>query len=495
MIMAQQTAAESFSIGGDWGDLYIDGEWRQASEGGTLDVANPATRETIATVPAGTSADVEAAYEAAVAAQPEWAAQPPQERAGVIQAAMGALDAYSEGLAGILVAEGGSTQMKAHVELEQLAPGMMAEAASFPTRAQGTHANSVIPGRENEVRRGPAGVVGVITPWNFPFHLSMRVVAPAIALGNSVVLKPAPETPIGGGLALARLFEAAGLPSGVLNVVPGGTEPGEAIASHPNNDVVSFTGSSVVGTDVAEAASRNLALPALELGGNNPQVVLADADLDRAVDAGVFGSFMHQGQVCISINRHLVHESLADEYTERLADRAEVLAIGDPADGADIGPIINESQRDAMMEYVEESVAEGAEVVTGGEGNELFVEPTVLREVTNEMAVSCNEHFGPIVPVIPFGDDEEAISIANDTDYGLAASVFSTDLGRAKRVAGRIEAGMVHINDQPINDEPHVPFGGVKDSGLGRYNGEAIMRELTEQRWVSIQHKPREYPI
>jgi aldehyde dehydrogenase (NAD+) len=493
--MAQKAEATPFGIEGDWEHLYIDGEWRTASGEERLDIENPATRETIATVPVATVEDVDAAYEAAVAAQPGWAAQPPQERAGVIQAAMGVVKEHQEELEEVLVAEGGSTLMKAHVEMEILAPGMMAEAASFPMRAQGTFANSVIPGRENEVRREPVGVVGVITPWNVPFHLSMRAVAPAIALGNAVVLKPAPETPIGGGLALAKVFEEAGLPPGVLNVVPGGTGPGEAVAAHPDNAVVSFTGSSKVGKLVAQSAGRNLALPALELGGNNPQIVLDDADLDLAVDAAVFGSFFHQGQICISINRHLVHESLYDEYVERLAARAADLTVGDPAEGSDVGPIINESQRDAMLSYLEESVEQGAEIVTGGGHDGLFVDPTVLRGVTNDMTVSCNEHFGPIAPVIPFSDDEEALELANDTDYGLTGSVFSTDLGRAKRFANRMEAGMVHINDQPINDEPHIPFGGVKDSGLGRYNGEAIMRELTEERWVSIQHDRRDYPL
>ncbi len=492
--MAQETAATPFGIDADWNSVYIDGEWRDGSSG-SLDVENPATRETVATVPAGTPEDVDAAYEAAVAAQPEWAAQPPQERAGVVQAAMQITEEHHDELAEVLVAEGGSTHGKAHVELEVLAPGMMAEAAGFPTRAQGTHANSVIPGRENEVHREPVGVVGVITPWNVPYHLSMRAVAPAIALGNAVVLKPAPETPIAGGLALAKVFEAAGLPDGVLNVVTGGADPGDAVASHPDNDVVSFTGSSEVGKLVAQNAAQNLALPALELGGNNPQIVLDNADLDLAVDAAVFGSFFHQGQICISINRHLVHESLYDEYVERLAARTEELEVGDPAEGADVGPIINEQQRDAMVEYVEESVADGAEIVAGGGHEDLFVEPTVLRGVTNDMTVSCNEHFGPIAPVIPFSDEDEAVELANDTDLGLTGSVFSTDLGRAKRVADRMEAGMVHVNDQPINDEPHIPFGGVKNSGMGRYNGEAIMRELTEERWVSLQHERRDYPF
>ncbi|GAA0243284.1 aldehyde dehydrogenase family protein [Halobacterium noricense] len=457
---------------------------------------NSATRGEIATVPAGNPDDVNEAFEAAVAAHSRWAATAPQARAEVIQKAMHLIGEHEEELGDILVREGGSTQMKAHIELDMLSPGMMAEAASFPTRAQGTMANSTIPGRDNEVHRNPVGVVGIITPWNVPFHLSMRAVAPVIALGNAVVLKPAPETPIGGGLAIARLFEEAGLQPGVLNVVPGhGQDAGDAVASHPNADVVSFTGSSEVGKLVAQNAGENLALPALELGGNNPYVVLEDADFDLAVDAAVFGSFFHQGQICISINRHLVHDSLYDEYVERLAERAEELTVGDPAEGSDVGPIINESQRDAMVEYVEASVEAGADVVAGGNHEDLFVEPTVLANVTNDMAVSCNEHFGPIAPVIPFTDDDEAIELANDTEYGLTASVLSTDLAWAKAVADQIEAGMVHINDQPINDEPHVPFGGVKSSGLGRYNGEAILREFTEERWVSVQRERREYPI
>ncbi|MFC6723802.1 aldehyde dehydrogenase family protein, partial [Halobium palmae] len=265
---------------------------------------------------------------------------------------------------------------------------------------------------------------------------------------------------------------------------------------HPDLDVLSFTGSTEVGRHVAGRAAENLALPAMELGGNNAHVVLEDADLDLAVEAGVFGSFTHQGQVCISINRHLVHESIYDEYVDRLAERASELTVGDPSDpDTQIGPIINEAQVEKMMGYVEESTAAGATVETGGERDGLFVEPTVLSDVTNDMAAACNEHFGPIVPVVPFADDDEAVELANDTDYGLSGSVQSTDLSRAKRVAMAMDTGMVHINDQPLNDEPHVPFGGTKGSGLGRYNADAILREFTTTKWISVQHEPREYHL
>ncbi|RQH02615.1 aldehyde dehydrogenase family protein [Natrarchaeobius oligotrophus] len=485
----------SVDIEKDWNHLYIDGE-RRTPDRETIEVENPATREVIAEVPAGTAGDVDDAFAAAVEAQREWRNRPPQERAEVIQSVLHELHECEDEFAELLVREAGSTQLKAHVELEVLASGMLAETASFPTRSQGTKPESVIPGKENEVRREPAGVVGIISPWNVPFHLSMRAVAPAIALGNAVVLKPAEETSISGGLAIAELFEAAGLPEGLLNVVPGwGHEAGDALASHPDVDVVSFTGSTAVGREVAKNAVDNLALPALELGGNNAHVVLEDADLDRAVDAGVFGSFMHQGQICISINRHLVHESLYDEYVERMVERAAALEVGNPVDPeVDIGPVIKEEQRDKMLEFVRESANSGATVEIGGTADGLFVEPTVLSGVSNEMPAACNEHFGPIVPVIPFESTEEAIELANDTEMGLSGSVHG-ELEHARSVAERIETGMIHVNDQPINDEPHVPFGGDKASGIGRYNGEEIIREFTKQKWISVQHDEREYPL
>ena len=480
-----------------WNALYLDGEWVAGADRETFDDENPATREVLAEVPAGSTDDVDRAYESAAAAQGEWADRPPQERAGVVSAAVEFVESHGEEIAELIAKEAGGTGIKSGIELE-IATGMMREAASFPLREQGTHAESVIPGKENVVKREPMGVVTVISPWNFPLHLSMRAVAPAVALGNAVVLKPASDTPITGGLLLARIFEAAGLPGGVLNVVPGkGSEIGDAVASHPESDVVAFTGSTEIGRGVAKQAAENLALPAMELGGNNAHIVTENADLDRAVDAGVFGAFAHQGQVCISINRHLVHESLYDEYVERLAERADSLPMGDPSEDEDavIGPIINESQRDAMLELVEESVEQGATVEAGGDGDGLFVEPTVLSDVANDMPVAAEEHFGPIAPVIPFSSEEEAVDLANATEYGLSGSVHSADLEQARRIADAVETGMIHVNDQPINDEPHVAFGGEKGSGMGRYNGEQILEELTTLKWISTQREPRDYPF
>ncbi|WP_231185003.1 aldehyde dehydrogenase family protein [Haladaptatus sp. DYF46] len=486
----------AYTLDGDWNALYIDGEWIPGGDRDEIDVMNPATQEQITSVPAATEDDVNRAYEAAAAAQSEWADQPPAKRIGVIQSALDLLDEHRNDILHSLAVESGSASIKAYAEW-QTAKGITNQSTEFPFRVGGEIKDSMIPGKENHVKRIPMGVVGVISPWNFPFNLSMRAVAPALALGNAVVLKPASPTPVTGGLLLAELFEEAGLPEGLLNVVPGkGSEIGDRMATHPELDVMAFTGSTEVGKHVASLAAENLALPAMELGGNNPHVVTEDADLDAAIDSAVFGSFLHQGQVCISINRHLVHEDVYDEYVEKLTERAEELPIGDPTDRDNvIGPIIDEGARDQILDYIDSTVEEGATLETGGHHDGLFVKPTVLSGATNDMAASCNETFGPTAPVIPFSSDEEAVELANDTEYGLAASVHAGDLGRAQDLADAIDAGMVHINDQPINEEPHVPFGGVKGSGIGRYDGDAIVEELTQEKWISVQRDQRRYPF
>lgn len=486
----------------DWNALYIDGDWTDAETGATIDVEDPSTRDVFTTVPAATEADVDAAYDAAAAASNEWGSAPPAARQDVIQQFLHALQEHESDLVEVMTHEAGGTTGYGHTA-HHLAADQAAEAATLPRRMKGEHAASNIPGKEHLVQREPKGVVTVISPWNFPLNLSARAVLPAIAAGNSVVLKPATNTPITGGLAFAKLFEETDLPPGVLNVVTGrGSEIGDRVASHPESDVVAFTGSTEVGRDVAAAAGRNLATPAMELGGNNAHVVTADADLERAIDGAVFGSFIHQGQVCISINRHLVHEDVYDEYVSRLVDRAESLAAGSAHDEVHLGPIIDESQRDEMLAYVEETVEAGATLETGGgvvelDGvdDSLVVEPTVLSDVTNDMAAACNEHFGPIAPVIPFASVDEAVEIANATEFGLSGSVHAGDLATAKSIADRMETGMVHIGDQPINDEAHVPFSGTGASGLGGYNTTDFLNEVTEKKWISIQHEPREYPF
>ncbi len=491
------TTADELSIApaDGWNALYVDGEWIPAGSRETIAVEDPAARTEIGRIPVGTAADVDDAYAAAERAQTEWAKRTPHDRAALINDAREILLSWEEDLLYLFAAECGGTPLKGGFEME-LVEKMMRVSEGLAFEMNGEHKSSLVENKETQVRRNPAGVVGAITPWNFPLHLSMRVVAPALATGNAVVLKPAEQTPYLGGLVIARAFEEAGLPAGLLNVVTGdGEQTGDAVATHPTPRVMSFTGSSEVGRTVGARAVEQFTQPDLELGGNNAHVVTANADLDWAVDAGVFGSFTHQGQECISINRHIVHESLYDEYVDQLSSRAEQLPVGDPRDpDTVVGPVINEQQRDQIVSYVEQSVADGATLECGGGHDGLFVEPTVLSRVGNDMPTACNEHFGPIAPVIAYEDESEAVAIANDTEYGLSGSVHSTDLSQAKRIAEALETGMVHINDQPLNDHAHTAFGGVGASGMGRYNGEAVLRQFTETKWISIQREPREYP-
>ncbi|SEW03582.1 aldehyde dehydrogenase family protein [Natrinema salifodinae] len=493
----------NLSIEADWNELYIGGDWVPSESGEEIAVTDPSTREEIARVPAGVESDVDAAYEAAAEAQKEWQETPPIEREQIAQSYAQLLQERKDEIIELLSREAGGTRIMGETSV-QISSDQAAEAATFPRRMKGEQADSNVPGKENLVRRVPQGVVTVISPWNFPLNLSGRAIGPALATGNAVVLKPATNTPITGGLLIAKLYEEAGLPDGLINVVTGhGSDIGDRVVSHPESDVVAFTGSTPVGRGVAAAAGENLSVAAMELGGNNGHIVTADADVDAAVDSGTFGSFVHQGQVCISINRHIVHEDVYDEYVEKLTERAESLPVGSVHDpDTVVGPIIDESQRDEMLGYVEETVDAGATLETGGETVEvdgvddsLVVAPTVLSDVTNEMSAACFEHFGPIAPVIPFSDIEEAIEIHDDTEYGLSGSVHAGDVGTGLQIAERLDTGMVHVNDQPVNDEAHVPFGGTKASGVGGYNSTDIMDEVTEKKWISLQHDEREYPF
>lgn len=478
-----------------WNALYIDGKWVPAGDRDTYPMTDPASEEQIGKTPIGTEGDVEAAYEAAEHAHEEWAQRTPDERATVIADAWQVLDSYRDELMHLFIIECGGVPLKGGFELD-LVEKTMRTSQGLAMQMAGKHKSSLVQHKETQVRRNPVGVVGAITPWNFPFHLSMRVVAPALATGNAVVLKPAEDTPLLGGLVIAKAFEEAGLPDGLLNVVTGtGLPTGEAVATSSTPRVISFTGSSEVGREVGKQAVENFAYPSLELGGNNAHIVTENADLDWAIDAGVFGSFTHQGQECISINRHIVHESHYDEYVERLAERAEQLPVGDPkAEDTVVGPVINGQQRNQIVSFIEETVEQGATIEAGGSYDGQFVEPTVISGVDNSMPTACNEHFGPVAPVVSVSSTQEAIEIANETEYGLSGSVHSQDLSEAKRIAEQLETGMVHINDQPLNDHAHTAFGGTGASGIGRFNGEAVLEALTETKWISIQREPRDYP-
>ncbi|HBZ29118.1 MAG TPA: aldehyde dehydrogenase, partial [Nitrosomonas nitrosa] len=377
--------------------------------------------------------------------------------------------------------------------------GVLLEAATLPYLVEGRILPADIPGKESRMYRKPVGVVGVISPWNWPLQLTVRSAAPALAVGNAVVVKPASDTPITGGLLLAKIFEEAGLPPGVFSVIVGaGSEIGDAFVTHPAPRVISFTGSTPVGRNIAKLSAESSVLKRLELelGGNGPFVVLQDAELEQAVEAAVFGKFLHQGQTCMSINRFIVDERVHDEFLERLANRVRQLKVGDPAaPDTLIGPVINESQLNGLRSKIQDAISAGACQVVGGDAQGLVLPPHLFSQVTNQMALAQTESFGPIAPIIRARNEEEALNIANDTELGLAAAVFTRDAERGLRFAQRLETGMAHVNDQPVNDLPYNPFGGEKNSGVGRFNGVWAIAAFTTDQWITVQHTPRHYPF
>ncbi|ALX49507.1 MULTISPECIES: aldehyde dehydrogenase family protein [Bacillaceae] len=478
----------------DFSNLYISGEWRKGRSNRTLEDINPYNEELILEIQAGNSDDLNDAYESSQSAQKDWAATLPQFKQQIFEKAANLMTENQEEIIRWLVNESGSTRIKAMVEF-QAAYNDIREASTFPLRMNGVITPSKTEGKENRVYREPLGVVGVISPWNFPLHLTMRSVAAALATGNGVVVKPATDTPVTGGLLIASLFEEAGLPGGLLNVVAGrGSEIGDDMVTHPIPRFISFTGSTEVGRHIGELAGKSLKKTALELGGNNVFIMLEDANIEDAVESAVFGKFLHQGQVCIAANRILVPASRYNEFVEAFRNKVDKLQVGDPEDPkTNVGPVINEGQLKGILKDINLSVELGAKKVMGGttEGN--ILEPTILTEVTNDMPIASNEIFGPVAPIIAFKDVDEAIKIANDSPYGLSGAVHSASLENGVNVARRIHTGMVHVNDQSINDEAHVPFGGEKDSGIGRFNGDWALEEFTTTRWISVQHKKRNY--
>jgi acyl-CoA reductase-like NAD-dependent aldehyde dehydrogenase len=348
--------------------------------------------------------------------------------------------------------------------------------------------------------RQPVGVVGAIAPWNAALILSLRGITAPIAFGNTVVFKPSEWSPISGGLLWAEIFGEAGFPAGVLNVVthaPGEAAPiGEELVENPAVRRINFTGSTQTGRKLAEAAGRNLKRIVLELGGYNPLLVLADADLDYAVDAAAFGSFMHQGQICMSARRIVVERPIADAFVDRLVEKTKGLKSGDPKEhDTIIGPLINEEALATVKGRVDQAVAKGAKVLTGGDADGPNFQATLLTDVPEDSEFAQLETFGPVAAIEVVEDDAAAVARANSTPYGLAAGIITTDPDRGFTLAQQIQSGIVHINDQPIHDEPQMPFGGVKDSGWGRFGGRAAMDEFTELRWITVQSGTRPFPF
>ncbi|WP_067901282.1 aldehyde dehydrogenase family protein [Nocardia vaccinii] len=477
-----------------WHGALFDGAFRPSTA--TVPVTSPATGAVIDTVGAAGPADLDRAVRSALAAQSDWAASTYDERQAVLLRAAHLLGENPERLASWLVAEAGSGQGKAAFEVG-LVVDEFRESAALASHPYGEMLRSSKP-RFSVARRVPVGVVGVISPFNFPSILSMRSVAPALALGNAVILKPDPRTCISGGLAPAELLSEAGLPAGLLHVLPGGGDLGAAMVSHPDIPCLSFTGSTAAGRKIAAAAGPLLKKVHLELGGNNALLVLPDADVDAAASAGAWGSFLHQGQICMTTGRHLVHRSIADAYISALVDKARTIPVGDPADpGNALGPIIDTNQRDRVHGLVTAAVEAGATLAAGGEYTDLFYRPTVLTDLGADNPAWSQEIFGPVAPVIVYDTIEEAIDIVNASEYGLSVGILTGDAFKAFELADRIHSGAVHINDQTVDDEAVIPFGGVKASGVGgRFGGPtANLDTFTETQWVTMQSEIARYPF
>lgn len=480
----------------DLNKQFINGEWLDGGEQDTIDNLNPFDGSVLNTFKAASTDDVDRAFRTAKEKSIAWSTSNAADRQAIMFKAASLLRDHKDEFVDWLIKESGSTRKKAEGEVE-LAYGMIMEAASFPTRMHGLIINSGTPGKESYVYRKALGVVGIISPWNFPLYLSMRSIAPALAVGNAIVVKPASQTPVTGATLAAKLFEEAGLPAGVFNVVVGKSATiGDFFVEHPASRLITFTGSTPVGKGIGRIGGEGLKKLALELGGNNAFLILDDADVDRAVDSAIYGRFMHQGQICMSTNRILIHESLYDEFREKFVAKASTLPYGDPSNSETvIGPLIDEKQAKHVLQLVDDTVKGGAKLETGGQRDGSVVHPTVLSGVTEDMPIFQEEVFGPAVRLVSFKDDEDAIRLANATPFGLSGALHTRDVYRGMKMARQIETGMVHINDQSVNDEPNTPFGGEKESGVGRFGGEFILEEMTTVQWVSVQRELRTYPF
>ncbi|WP_163970235.1 aldehyde dehydrogenase family protein [Oceanobacillus halotolerans] len=473
---------------------YIAGIWRDGNGQTTHENRNPYHNEVIGEVKSASKEDIDEAYQSAKKAQVEWEKRNPFERASVMEKAVHILESRREEFIQHLIQDSGSSYIKANVEMDFVI-AITREAASFPLRMHGEIVPSLIAGKENRIYRKPIGVVGVIGPFNFPMYLAMRSVAPAIATGNGVVVKPDKQTPITGGILIAKAFEEAGVPKGLLNIIhPAVKEVGDAVIEHPIPRLISFTGSTPVGRHIGELCGKHIKKSILELGGNNALLVLEDADIERAVNSALFGKFMHNGQICMAINRIIVHQSKFDEFVDLFVKKAKTIKVGDPQDKDTlIGPLINKGAIERILRDIEKAQEQGANVVLEGKVEGNVMHPYILTG-TNDVATAKNEMFGPVATVISADSDEEAIDIANDTQYGLSGAVHAGSPERGVKVAKQIVTGMVHVNDQSVNDEPLIAFGGEKDSGLGRFGGERSLEEFTTMQWISIQSEERESP-
>ena len=475
--------------------LFIDGKWVTSSRNHLADSINPATGNIFARTHQAGAEEVLAAIEAAQNATATWGTSVASEREKLLLRVCDVITGRVNEIRDMLIDECGSVSNKAMWEIDYVTD-LLRSTAGDVRHVMGETMPFTVPGQLSMSVRRPLGVVAGIAPFNSPFLLSMKKIAFALAAGNTFVLKPSEETPISGAL-MADLFQEAGLPDGVLNVVPGiPDEVGKLLISDPRIKLITFTGSTRTGRYLAVEAAKHLKKFTLEMGGKSPLVVLQDADIDYAVDVATFGAFLHQGQVCMASSKVVVEEPLFEAFCEKFAAKASGLVVGNPHDTKTfIGPLIRKSQCDFIAGQLEDAQAKGAVVLTGGTHEERFFQPTVLRDVNSDMRIYHEESFGPVVSVLKAEDSEDALRIANDTKYGLSAAVITNDMQKAMDFALRLESGMVHINDTTISDEPHVPFGGVKESGFGREGGKYSWEEMTEVKWVTLQLGQRDFGV
>ena len=475
--------------------LFINGKWVRSLRNRIVDDFNPATGEVFARVQQAGPEEVENAIAAAYAASQVWGKSLVAEREQMLLRVCDVIIRRTPEIRDTLIEECGSVHGKALWEIDYVTDLLRSTVGDVRHAVGETNPMSQ-PGQISMSIRRPLGVIAGIAPFNSPFLLSMKKIAFALAAGNSFVLKPSEETPVSGAL-IADIFAEAGLPEGVLNVIPGPAAAiGEKLLSDPRVRMVTFTGSTRTGRLLAVEAARHLKRFTLEMGGKSPLIILADADLDYAVDAAAFGIFLHQGQVCMANSKIIVEAPIFEAFCERFTAKAKTIPVGDPRDpGTVIGPLIRPTQGAYIDGHIEDARNKGATMLTGGRAAGQYYNPTVLRDVTPDMRIYHEESFGPVVSIISAKDSEEALHIANDTSYGLSAAVITNDLQKAFDLSLRLESGMVHVNDCTISDEPHVPFGGVKNSGFGREGGKYSMEEMTELKWITVQLGKRQFPF
>lgn len=473
---------------------YINGAWREGGSHAVLENHNPYNQELIQRYQGASAQDLNDAVAAAKTAQKAWQRATQREKSQQMQALAQVLERRQADLYDILRAECGSVDLKCGAEFYGTLDHIRM-AAHFPYQMDGKIIRSeMAQARNNYIIKKPKGVIGVIAPWNFPFLLAMRSVVPAVATGNAVVLRPSTTTPAS-AFFIAELFDEAGFPPGVVNVISGlSTEIGDALVTHPDIALISFTGSTEVGRHIGELCGKHLKDVSLELGGNSSLCVLPDADLKQAAKAAIWGSYCHAGQICMAVNRVIVHQDVYAEFVDLAVQAALAVKVGDPTDKAVfLGPMTTAQQVQQVEATIAQTIAAGATVALEGKTEGQLMHPWVLSDVSNDMLAAKCELFGPVCSILPASSEQEMLDMANATDYGLSSAVFSGDLYRGMQFAQNIETGMVFVNDQSINEEAHIIFGGEKDSGIGRFNGQWVVDKFTTEQRIGVQEEDRVY--